>query len=182
MSVYTIEETFLDKAEFEDISDVLMVLANRSNKCRIALDRNGHLQNLYWNLASKNESIRYWLNLINYRPQPYAFVDANTSKSMNSFEIAVEVCSSYKGKRKLVVHSKQELGSVEISDKSKIEHNSVEIKVYDKTSAKENVNKCCCTKVKKIKNVIKDSTVITKSKIKHSFKNKPDDKIPKKGK
>ncbi len=140
--VYTLSLDFLQSLEEEDqifISDILFQFTNRENPLKITKDKNGIVIDDYSKVASNNQSIKTWLDLMSFTPSPFTKIDVDLSSFDCNEKKYLKLCKETNGLKKMIIYSLQNIKEYQFNDNT-IMFENCEISLLDKENARHDVN------------------------------------------
>lgn len=134
MNTFTISPQFLRQIDRDSLfyfADVLFVFPQTTNDFKVAIDRDGHILDIYKNIDNHKDLIKAWLDLLANNKASFEFIDASIGEFRDEIKKALELCYEVNGSKQLIVFSRQDVKRYKIEDKA-IVYNGEKIVIFDR--------------------------------------------------
>lgn len=135
MPTFTLSKDLLENLEHKiHYCDILFVLV-QSNPFKIAIDKSNQILDVYSDLASKNNSIKTWLDFMANEPSSYEKIDVELPAGLDHKELFLKVCKATVNQKNLLIYSHQNWKNYNYTKQNQIEYDSCAINMIDRDEA-----------------------------------------------
>lgn len=138
MAVYTVSPDLLRNIEKDEgiyFTDILFTFTQRTNRFKVAKDKNGHVINSYLSVEKNGEIIKTWLDLMSFKPSPFESIDVDISDIECEESKFLKVCKETKSTNKIILYSQQNIKKFTCED-SVVFFEDTAIQVLDRDDAR----------------------------------------------
>lgn len=142
MAAYTLSKCILENvnAGKKYITDLLFVFTRETNPHKVIVDSRKVIIDIYTDLASSNEFIATWLQLMSHQPSNFESIDVDLSNISNDEEIFLRVCCETKSQQKLIVYTHEGWKNYNYHTDRVIFYNNKYINILDRDEAIQDLN------------------------------------------
>ena len=141
MAIYTISPCLMrdpNPSDFFCYSNLLFSFTCGPH--RVAIDRDGHVLDIYNQIPLHQDIIQTWLQLMSNTPHRFEKIPVGIKNLQNECEKFLVLCKSTKGQHKMIVNSIQGL-DYDVDEDDCITVEGVKVKILDRLEAEQEINK-----------------------------------------